>query len=305
MKALVLGGNGFIGSHLVKALLKSKISVRVFDNSSDKLDHLVSDIEFHCGSFSDSDKIFKALHGIDVVYHLISTSLPGTSNLDPVSDIEGNLIATIRLLENMDKLDIQKIVYLSSGGTVYGNPAQDIVSEIHPISPLCSYGIVKNTIENYLVMFQNLYGLSPIILRPSNPFGPGQGHIGVQGVITTFFNHIKLGENINIWGDGSNVRDYIYISDLIDLCVKAGISKKTGIYNAGMGQGCSLNDLVIKITAVTGISPMVKYHAERAFDVKQIVLDITKAKQAFNWSPSVSIEDGLGLYWQWLQEPLE
>ena len=149
------------------------------------------------------------------------------------------------------------------------------------------------------------HGLQPTILRPSNPFGPGQGHLGVQGVVATFFNHIKNKESINIWGDGSAIRDYIYISDLIDLCVKAGKSDKTGIYNAGMGQGCSLNDLVLKIKEVTGISPKIKYHSARAFDVKRIILDITQAKKVFNWSPSVSIEEGLNLYWQWLQDPLE
>ena len=304
MKALVLGGNGFIGFHLVEALLKSGISVRIFDSSSNKFNHHLSDIDYHCGSFSDSAKILEALHDIDVVYHLISTTLPSTSNLDPIADIEGNLISTIKLLENMGQLNIRKIVYLSSGGTVYGNPTQDIVSESHPVSPLCSYGIVKSTIENYLIMFKELHGLQPIILRPSNPFGPGQGHIGVQGVVATFFNHIKNKESINIYGDGSAIRDYIYISDFINLCVKAGKSDKTGIYNAGRGQGCSLNDLVLKIKEVTGISPKIKYHSARAFDVKRIILDITQAQKAFEWSPSVSIEEGLKLYWQWLQDPL-
>lgn len=301
MKALVLGGNGFIGLHLVKALLKSGMSVRVFDNS---FNGLISDnrhVDCHCGDFSDNTKILEALHGIDVVYHLISTSLPGTSNLDPVADIEGNLIASVNLFENMVKLNIGKIVYLSSGGTVYGNPVLDMVSEDHPLSPLCSYGIIKSTIEKYLIMFQKLYGLQPIILRPSNPFGPGQGHIGVQGVIATFFNQIKNEQTIDIWGNGSAIRDYIYISDLIDLCVKAGYSDRAGIYNAGTGKGCSLNDLVIKIKKVTGISPTIKYNSARAFDVKQIILDIARAEKAFDWSPCVPIDQGLNMYWQWLQ----
>ena len=247
MKILVLGGNGFIGSHLVDELYKLGASIRVFDCTGDNFQRLRSDIDYRIGNISDTSSVGEALRNIDVVYHLVSTSLPGTSNLDPSADVKGNLISTLRLLEQMIKLNVKKIVYLSSGGTVYGNPKQEPVPENHPLQPICSYGIVKVAIENYLFMFQQLHGLEPVILRPSNIFGPRQGHIGVQGIVPTFFKQVVERKPIRIWGDGSVVRDYVYISDFIDLCVRAGYSKVTGVFNAGKGEGCSLNEMVILI----------------------------------------------------------
>ncbi len=252
MRILVLGGNGFIGSHIVDALHKRGDRVRVFDRFPNNYQPPKQGIDYRLGEFSDTAALAEALHDIDVVYHLISTSVPSTSNLDPVADIQGNLIATVQLLQQMVRLKVDRVVYLSSGGTVYGNPTINSVPESHPLNPICSYGVVKVAIENYLHMFSELHGLKPTILRASNPFGPRQGHVGVQGVIPTFLKRLIDNDPLQIWGDGSVVRDYIFIDDLVRLCLLAAEEEAVGVFNAGSGCGSSLKEIVESICLTSG-----------------------------------------------------
>lgn len=298
MNVLVLGGSGFIGSHLVEALVQRGHKVRVFDRTVPR--EPLSGIEYKTGNFLDAGDLAEALDGVELVYHLISTSVPSTSNMDPVSDVNGNLVGTLQLLQAMDASGIKRIVFLSSGGTVYGNPMLLPVREDHPLQPICSYGVVKVAIENYLFMFKHLHGFAPIVLRASNPYGPRQGHFGIQGAIQTFLKRALDGDSIKIWGDGSVRRDYIYVADLVDLCVQAGESGQTGTYNAGSGISHSLSELLNVMEDVTGISPQVEYSASRAFDVAEIALDIERAKKVFEWSPVTSIEAGIRSQWNWL-----
>ena len=165
----------------------------------------------------------------------------------------------MHLLDQMRFNDVRRIVFLSSGGTVYGNPDTAPVTEIHPLRPICSYGVVKVAIENYLFMYHDLYGIEPVVLRPSNPIGPRQGHFGIQGVVPTFLRRLLDGELIEVWGDGSVVRDYLDITDLAALCLRAGTSEVIGVFNAGSGIGTSVNDILAIIESVTGRHPEVTY----------------------------------------------
>lgn len=305
MRALVLGGNGFIGSHLVEELLSRGDKIRVFDQSWNPCWTDINGLEYRSGRFCDTPQLSEALMGIDVVYHLISTSVPSTSNLDPVGDIQGNLVGTVNLLQQMAKLGVKRIVYLSSGGTVYGNPEQVPVPETHRLQPICSYGVVKVAIENYLSMFQHLHGIEPIVIRPSNPYGPRQRHTGVQGVIPTFLRRVLDGESIEVWGDGSIVRDYIYVSDLAELIAHAGSSEVTGVFNAGSGKGHSINDLLTVVGDVAEKRPVVRYKSGRSFDVQRVVLDISKAQEIFQWTPRVTLSDGISRHWEWLRDDLQ
>jgi len=302
MNALVLGGNGFIGSHLVDCLLDGGNKVRVFDRLPERYSHAMANVDYHIGHFGDAFSMAEALYGIDVVYHLVSTTVPSTSNLDPSADVRDNLLATIVLLEQMVKAGVRRIIYLSSGGTVYGNPIQLPITEGHPLNPICSYGIVKVAVENYLFMFRHLYGLSPVVFRPSNPFGPRQGHIGVQGLIATFLHRIMKEEPLIVWGDGSVIRDYLYVTDLAHLIALAGQSQITGIFNAGYGSGFSVNQIIQIISDVTGKSYRVHFEPARVFDVKEVALDITKSKDIFSWVPEVSLREGIKLHWEWIRE---
>jgi UDP-glucose 4-epimerase len=299
MRALVLGGNGFIGSHLVDALLGDGHRVRVFDRQPDRFREPLNGVDYRFGSLADVADVAEALTGIDVVFHLVSTSVPSTSNLDPVADIEGNLVSAVQLLDQMRRLDVRRIVFLSSGGTVYGNPETSPVTETHPLRPICSYGVVKVAIENYLAMYQDLYAIEPVVVRPSNPVGPRQGHLGVQGVIPTFLRRLLDGDPIQVWGDGSVVRDYLDITDLASLCLRAGTSDVIGVFNAGSGVGTSIRDVISLIESVTGRQADVTYQPARSFDVQRIVLDSGLARRTFGWSPTIALDESIRRTWEW------
>ena len=300
MKALVLGGNGFIGSHVVDKLLERGHSVRVFDRGLEKYREPLPEVDYRLASFDDVAALAEALQGVDVVYHLISTTVPSTSNKDPIFDVESNLVNTIRLLNLMRDFGASKIVYLSSGGTVYGIPEYSPIPEMHPLRPICSYGVVKVAIEHYLQMYKHLYGLDYTVLRVSNPYGERQGHTGVQGVIGTFMGKVLQGEAIEVWGDGSIIRDFLYIEDLADLCVRAGDSSQAGIFNAGSGQGYSIQDIIESLAKVTGKNIQPKYSESRSYDVPEVVLDIQQVKQKFGWEPKIKLLEGMRKTWMWL-----
>ncbi len=301
MKALVLGGSGFIGSHIVDTLLAAGHKVRVYDRAPERFRATPDAVEFMPGEFGDTEMLAEALNGIDLVLHLVSTTVPSTSNLYPVADIKGNLINTVRLLELMRTAGVRRILYLSSGGTVYGTPEIDPVPEGHPLRPISSYGIVKVAVENYLRMEHQLHGLSYTVVRASNPYGPRQGHVGVQGVIGTYLWSLARGNPIQLWGDGKIVRDFIYVGDLAQLClmaVEAGIS---GNFNAGCGQGHSIAEIIAEIGRVTGqtLNPVRK--PGRGFDVPRVVLDIGKIQAATGWKPETPLNEGLAETWAWVK----
>ena len=300
MRSLVIGGNGFLGSHLVEALHAAGDRVRVLDVGSPREDVDWSGIDYHRGAFANDDDLCAALEDVDRIYHLASTTVPGTSNADPLADVEGNLMGTIRLLERMRSKGIRRLVYFSSGGTVYGNPLALPIDESHPTHPISSYGIVKLAIEKYLEMYQLLHGFSPLILRPANPYGPRQGTGGIQGVIPAFLERHRRGESIRVWGGDETIRDYIYVSDLVTLAVRAGNSESTGIFNVGSGVGHSLKEIMGAMNAMLATPLQIERLPARKFDVREVVLDIAKAQSTFCWRPLVSLEEGLAATWHWV-----
>lgn len=299
VRVLVLGGNGFIGSHLVEALVADGTRVRVLAKAGCRQIMPLHGVDYQYADFADSASVAEALVDVDIVVHLISTTVPATANLDPVADIQGNLLSTVRLLQQMRDMGINRLVFLSSGGTVYGNAKSIPISEDHERKPLSSYGIVKVAIENYIEMFSMQYGLKSLVLRVSNPYGPRQGHLGIQGVIPTFFQRIITGDEIRIWGDGSNVRDYLYITDLVAFIARSIKMDLAGVYNVGSGEGVSLREVLSLIEDIAGVSANIKFLPPRGFDVQKVVLDITKARQALNWEPRVSLREGCEQYWKW------
>jgi UDP-glucose 4-epimerase len=301
MRALILGGNGFIGSHVVDALLVAGHKVRVFDRGSEMFRSPLQYVDYRIASFTDVPALAEALEGIDVVFHFISTTVPSTSNLDPISDIEGNLINTVQLLQLMVQKDVRRIVYLSSGGTVYGIPEVIPIPVSHSLKPICSYGVVKVAIENYLLMFQSLHGIEPIILRVSNPYGERQGHQGIQGVIGTFLQKVLHGEHVVIWGDGSVVRDFIYVGDLANICVQAA-NGACGIYNVGSGYGASIKQVLGCVETATGMELQVEYKPPRNFDIPSVILDISDTQKQFHWNPNIDLLFGIKRTWSWVKE---
>ena len=304
---LVLGARGFIGSHLTDALLSAGAKVRAFDRlgvqplkgvESDRREGLTT-INGDLVSVKDIDA---ALAGVDICYHLVSTTLPRSSNLDPAYDIETNLLGTLRMLDAAVRHKVGKVVFTSSGGTVYGHPNQALISEKHSTEPTCSYGIMKLAIEKYLALYQQLHGLDYTVLRLANPYGERQRIESSQGAVAVFLGKALRQESVEIWGDGSVVRDYLHISDVVRaLLIVNGSPCQASVYNIGSGHGVSINELIQAISAVTGIDMKVDYLPGRNFDVPVNVLDITRAKAELGWAPLHSLRTGLEATWQWMQ----
>ncbi|CAG9213014.1 Epimerase domain-containing protein [Paraburkholderia sabiae] len=311
-RVLVLGGTGFLGTHLVDALVRSGSAVRVFERlappaatgaSLSQRDVLVTTRDWHGvemvrGDFVSGDGLAAALEDVDLVYHLVSTMVPSTSNLDPIADVQSNLVGSVRLLQLMQAAGVKRIVYVSSGGTVYGNPTVLPVPETHALNPLCSYGVVKVAVENYLHMYSELHGIVANVLRVSNPYGTHSQHIGVQGVIPTFFRKIADGTPLEIWGDGSVVRDYIHVSDVVTALLRAGAREQSATFNIGSGTGHSVNEILDVVQQQVGRKASVRYQPQRSFDVERIFLDITKAREELNWQPSLTLAAGCARYWE-------
>ena len=305
MKVLVIGGCGFIGSHVVDRLIAHGHAVRVFDRQSERFRGSLPHVEYVHASFGDRMAVIDALAGVDSVMHLVSTTLPGTADLDPKIDVQDNLIGTLALLDSMVSFGISRILFMSSGGTVYGPPDIVPIPETHPLRPINSYGIVKTAIEHYLEMYRRTRGISPISIRASNPYGPRQAHTGVQGVISTFLSRILAGESLEIWGDGTVVRDYLHVTDLAELCALAIASEKVGPYNAGSGESTSLNDIVEVLRVVTKHPIEVVYKPGRAVDVKVSVLDCSRARVDFGWKSETSLIDGVAGTFEWMRNKRE
>jgi UDP-glucose 4-epimerase len=302
---VVLGGAGFLGSHLTEALLGAGRKVRVFDRENvdlRNLEHLSGDWELVGGDFLSESDQRRAIEGASVVFHLISTTIPASSNQDPAFDVETNLLPTVRMLELARETGVRKIVYASSGGTVYGRPGSVPVGEDHPTHPLVSYGVIKLAAEKYLSLYRELHGLPYAVTRLSNPYGPRQNPHGAQGAASVFLGRALRGEPIEVWGDGTVVRDYLYVSDAV-----AGILAAErhpggeGVFNIGSGVGVSLNELVAEIRSVTGREVEVRYRSSRPFDIPVNVLDNSRARRELGWTPKVALGAGLRLTWQWLR----
>jgi UDP-glucose 4-epimerase len=298
MRALIVGGNGFIGSHLAEGLRAGGHRVRVLDPGAARTDTDWSGIDYRQGAYTDAARLDAALDDVDTVFHLASTTVPATSNLDPAADVTGNLIGALALFAAIEAKGIRRVVFFSSGGTVYGNPESLPVREDHPLRPISSYGIVKVAIEQYLAMFRHLGRLDPLILRPSNPYGPRQSAAGGQGFIAAALARMREDAPLQIWGDGSIVRDYIHIDDLIDLTIRAAVSDACGVFNAGSGIGHSLNAIRAAIERSAGRTMRVEHLPGRGFDVREIVLDMTAACARFDWRPTIGFDDGIAGTWR-------
>lgn len=305
MKCLVLGGGGFLGSHLSEALLSQGHAVRIFDRPNllrFRSFHRDAPVEWVEGDFINREHVADAVHGCDIVYHLVSTTLPRSSNENPPYDVQTNVIGTLHLLEAARQCRVRKVIFVSSGGTVYGIPREVPIKESHPTDPLCSYGITKLAIEKYLALFHLLHGLEYCVLRLANPFGERQRIAAAQGAVAVFLDKALRGESIEVWGDGSVVRDFFHVSDAVSALTKALVYEGSHrVFNIGSGVGQSLNEILATIENFLGTPVERRYLPARAFDVPVSVLDISKAAELLNWAPQTPFAEGISRTVQWLK----
>ncbi len=294
MKILVLGGQGFIGQNLCQRLLSEGHDIRVLEYNVNP-ERCLEGILYKQGNFMKIDTYKDMLKDIDVVYHLVSTTNANNSNREIKRDIEENVIGTVNLLDACVEAGVKKVVFTSSGGTIYGIPNEVPIKENHPNNPLCSYGITKLAIEKYLNLYHHLYGLDYVSLRLSNPYGPFHQSM-TQGLINVILQKAIKGEPIEVWGDGKVERDYIYIDDAID--VLDMVKDKTveeKVFNVGSGQSHSICDIINAVESAIGEKIPVIYKEARAQDVPVNVLDIKRIKSYFGWKPKVSLSRGIHL----------
>lgn len=308
MRIVIFGGGGFIGSTIADRLLAEGHALRIFERprvQPYRKFKATEAVEWMAGDLSSTHDVSDAIQGVDAVLHLVSTTLPKNSNDDPIYDVQSNVVASLHILNAMVAHQVRNIVFISSGGTVYGNPLYLPIDEKHPTNPVVSYGITKLAIEKYLQMYDHLHGIKAITLRVANPYGERQRIETAQGAVGVFLHNALKGIPIQIWGDGSVTRDYIHVSDVAEAFVQAlhytGVHR---VFNVGSGVGTSLNTLIGELEAVLGQTIDRRYLPARPFDVPVSVLCNNLARTELNWSPAVSMPEGIARTAEWMKQEL-
>ncbi len=301
---LVTGGNGFIGSHLVDRLAR-QAAVVVFDRRERRYDPAPPGVRVVSGNLSDRDLVRNALtdFGIETVYHLAWSSIHESATRHPLADIESNLAPTVALLDACRETGVRRVIYVSSGGTVYGLPRADAIAEDHPTHPINAYGVTKLAVEKYLGAYAHLYGLEYVVFRPSVPYGPRQNPLGRQGAVAVFLYRALRDEPIVIFGDGQASRDFFFVTDMIEPLAQAALGERgvNRVFNLGGGRGYSLNELVAAIGDALGRSPAVRYEPARRIDAPRVCLDCRAALDAFGWRPTTALAEGIRQTVAWMR----
>jgi UDP-glucose 4-epimerase len=301
LKILIIGGSGFIGSALVKRLIKDGLDLSAYSRGLGLMAEYKNN--WISGDILDEISLKKALVGVDLVIHCAHSSSNNPNHLNDFSGMH-NIEGMMTLLKAMRHSRVKRLVFLSSGGTVYGNNEEFKVKESSRLEPISFYGVQKVTIENLLRVSKVDWGLNYIIIRPSNPFGEGQDGRGSQGLIGVILRNVIEKKLTTIFGDGEIIRDYIYINDFVDFVVKVLNFSDSGVYNCGSGVGLSVNEVISKVEDVVGKKIPLQHMPARQNDVGRIVLDCKKAKSAFNWNSTTSIEAGIKDHYVWMQDIL-
>lgn len=298
MNITVFGGAGFIGSNLLQELEISNYRVTLYDRNTKSKKMPDSIYKIIDGDFFTESNFDDILYNQDIVIHLISGVSPYTSMLNVEAAYNNDIPATLRMLEAARKNNVSKVIYLSSGGTVYGNRDETYLSEELFSAPINHYGIMKLTIEKILLLYNEIYKMNNIALRVANPYGPGQNPGKNIGAVSIFMDKILKGEEITIFGDGNLVRDYIEISDVTKSLIRSIEYKREDptlkpIFNVGTGIGTSLLEVIKEIETITGKKAAISFIKERSIDAKRNVLDVNKAKHYLDFEASISLSDGI------------
>jgi len=293
---VVFGGSGFLGQRLCERLVSAGFNVRSVSRSGCPRGEVArwwSHVDWFAADLG-TDTAAPAMEGADIVFHLASSTYPSTSNSDAVFDLESNLVGSVRMLKMAAEYKVRRVIFISSGGTVYGVPQQNPIPETHPTDPICSYGIQKLAIEKYLYLFRALQSLDSVVLRVSNIYGEFQSLERPLGAVSHFTHRAIAGKPIDIWGDGTTRRDYIHVDDVVNALLQSiPYEGKEYLFNVGSGRSVSLNQLTTLIRERVPREVVVRYQKARNFDVPENVLDIARASKELAWKPTINLETGL------------
>ncbi len=295
---LLLGGGGFIGTALARKLTAEGRRVYVV---APNVPAAIPSVHFVQGGLDSPELLGKLLPHCGTVIHLASATTPGNSADHPARELE-NLAPSLRLLEALQSHPECHLIFFSSGGTLYGNPLRLPVQEDDPVAPLSYHGAGKAALEAFFHAFRQR-GHSVTILRPSNAYGPGQVLKSGFGLIRTMLEHARHGTPLEIWGDGENVRDFIYIDDVAEACARfIALPEDSCTYNVGSGKGYSIRQVQRIVEQVTGAELKTVYHSARGVDVREVVLDIARLDSRLAWRPQTSLEEGVWRTWNWFRQ---
>jgi len=293
----IFGSNGFVGRHLVRRLSADGVALRAVSRRHDDafIASIHGQVEFVQADITDKLAMVSSLQDITTVVQLVSTSSPGLKNDHMCTDIRENVLPHVGFLRNCVNAGVERYIFLSSGGTVYGPGAAVPTPESEATNPICSQGLTKLFVEKYIQMHGHVEGLDYVILRLANAFGPGQEFRKGQGLVPAIISRYRKGLPVRIFGDGLARRDYVYIDDVVEAILAAIDSHAASrqILNIGSGLSRSVNEVVDTIESVTGIHFPREHVEPRRTDVDVSQLDITKAMQLLKWSPRTSFRDGL------------
>lgn len=295
MKVLVTGGAGFIGSHVVDALVAEEYQVAVVDDlSTGRADNLNSQARFYQVDIRspELEDVFAAERP-EVISHHAARANVRESMEKPILYADVNVLGSLNLLELSRTYGVRKIIYISTGGAVYGEPQYLPVNEGHPIHPLDPYGASKHHVEHYLYLYQTNYGLAYTILRYPNVYGPRQDPHGEAGVVAIFAHLMLQGQQVVINGSGEQERDFVYVSDVAQANLLALEKGDGGIYNVGSGAGTSINEIFSQLRAITGYQGDEVHGPPKLGEVFKVYLDATLARTELGWGPRISLEEGL------------
>lgn len=305
MLCCVIGGNGFIGRHLVRALARQGKAVVVIDKNPAPSEVLPTGVRYICGDYGDKHFLREALKDVTQVIDLAYASVPKTSFEHPVDDILSNLPSAVNLFEVVSALPVKKVVIVSSGGTVYGKAASLPINEDHPTNPISPYGITKLAIEKYARMYHALQGLPIVCVRPANAFGEGQRPFVDQGFIATAVASVLTKKEITIFGDQGTIRDFVYVTDVAQGIIAALEYGRAGeCYNVGTGVGTSnleIVDMIASLAQITDVRSRIRFLPARPYDVPANVLNSAKLQREAGWVPAISLAKGLELTWKYFQ----
>lgn len=302
VRCLVLGAGGFLGRALCAALRGHGAAVHAYGRRVAAMPPAGPGLWTEA-AFEDGAALDGALRAQEVVFHLASSSLPADSNRDPAGDVAAQVLPSIRLLERCRAAGVRKVVFASSGGTVYGIPAVVPTPEHAGTAPITAYGINKRMVEHYLELFRHLHGLDYHVLRIANPYGPGQSPFKPQGVVAAMLHRALSGLPIELWGTGEVTRDFIHVDDVAGAFVAAArYDGPHRVMNVGSAHGRSLNQVVADVGAALGGTALeVVRKGARAADVPVSVLDTALIRRATGWRPEVEWMDGLAGTADWMR----